>query len=93
MSPTNDDLVARFDKLDSKFDELRRELMASFVLKQVFDIAMEARDKEVAELKKEFDAQKQNEMGRTQRLVAIGGGVLGSISTILYIFHLIGVMK
>lgn len=90
--PPEDQLLARFDRLDNKFEELRRELMASFVLKQVFDMALEARDKAFDELKKEFDTQKQNEMNRTQRLVAVVGGVLGLVSTVLYIFKMIGVM-
>jgi hypothetical protein len=86
--PTDlDQLINRFDRLDSKFEELRRELMASFVLKQVFDIAMEARDKEMEELKAELHRFKEHQMGALQRWVAIGGGLLGIISSAIYLLH------
>jgi hypothetical protein len=84
-------LVTRFDRLDTKFDELRKELMASFVLKQVFDMALEARDKNFDELKKDFDDHKQAEMGKFQKYLLIFGGILGIISTaitLLQHFHL-----
>lgn len=93
MPDSNDisQLVSRFDRLDNKFDDLRKELMASFVLKQVFDTVLAARDKEFDELKKDFDAHKQAEMGKFQRNLLILGGILGLISAFLNLlqhFHL-----
>lgn len=84
--PLNEDqILLRFDRLDDKLDDFRRELMASFVLKQVFDAAIEARDKELKELKEALKEHEQQEMTRFSRWLTVCGGLLGIVSSILYL--------
>jgi hypothetical protein len=84
---STEQILQQLNRLDVKFDELRRELMASFVLKQVFDAVMEARDKELSDLKQDYEEHKQNDMGKLQRNVLIGAGLLGAITSLINILH------
>jgi hypothetical protein len=87
---SNDNLeqiLNQLNHLDAKFEDLRRDLMASFVLKQVFDVAMAARDEQVKDLKYQFEQHRQNEMGKWQRYTLITGGALGIVTSILTLLH------
>lgn len=87
-----DVLNARFDKLDDKFESMRRELLASFVLKAVFEVELQVRAKEFTDLKKDFEEHAALELGKTQRLLILWGSAAGGISTGLYILHSLGIL-